>query len=218
MNYFAHAHVAASLGNPDAALLGAMLPDFAQMIGVRIAGLRHPALAAGAALHHRTDAAFHASPSFRGLVREGVQALVQARVARGPARGAAHVGVELLLDAALAGSEVADARYLGALRLAPALEGEIRWREECGHPRWKTLQTRLLGAGPPAPCPAPAQLAERIGRVLESRPRLRLDPGERAALADWVAWAAPVVARQAAPMLEETLAGVERAAPTPGCG
>jgi hypothetical protein len=128
------------------------------------------------------------------------------------------VGVELLLDAALAGSEVADARYLGALRLAPALEGEIRWREECGYPRWKTLQGRLLGAGPPASCPVPAQLAERIGRVLESRPRLRLDPGERAALADWVAWAAPVVARQAAPMLEETLAGVERAAPTPGCG
>jgi hypothetical protein len=208
VNYFAHASVAARLGAGDARVLGAMLPDFARMLGARLGELSDPELAQGSALHHRTDAAFHVSPTFRALEREGVRELLAAGVRRGPARGAAHVGLELLLDASLAGGEH-DGRYLAALGTAPALADAIAWRPAQGASRWRRLHARLRAAGPPSRRPAPERVAERIARALAPRPRLRLEADEPARVTRWLAAAAPTVERRAAEMLDETLVRLE---------
>jgi hypothetical protein len=83
-------------------VLGAMLPDLAAMARLKLPA-RIPAgpLAEGVALHHRTDGAFHGDPSFVGLTHQTLDLLTSHGVARGPARGVAHVGVELLLDGEL---------------------------------------------------------------------------------------------------------------------
>ena len=206
MNYFAHARVATAVGGGDALVLGAMLPDFAHMMGVRISGLEHPRLAEGTALHRRTDAAFHTSPEFRRLLSAGIQDLGSAGLRRGPARGAAHVGLELLLDVALAGDEAGDAGYLGALHAAPDLLGTIGWSDACGASRWPRLHRRLLAAGLPSSESPP--IAERVARALASRPRLRLEPGERAPLERWLAATAEPVSRAAPRLLGDTLAGL----------
>jgi hypothetical protein len=209
--------VAARLGCGDARVLGAMLPDFARMLGVRLGDLAHPELAEGTSLHHSTDAAFHASPGFRALERESVAALQAAGLRRGPARGAAHVGLELLLDAALAGSED-DSRYLAALDAAPGLADAIAWRPPHGAPRWQRLHVRLRAAGPPARRPPAGRVARRIQRALAPRPRLRLADPETDRVTDWLAETAPLVERRAPELLEQTLAPLRTTPPGRGPG
>lgn len=204
MNYFAHARVAAGQDDDPAFVLGAMLPDFAHMIGERGAGLDHPGLRSGETHHHRADAAFHRAPGFVTLVRDAAARLVATGLARGPALACAHVGVELLLDGALVGDPRADAPYLEALRAAPALRGSIRWRGPSGARRFQRLQERLAAAGPPAALRDPARVTERLARTLEPRPRLRLAAHEHPVVERWVARARPAVQRVAPRLLAET--------------
>src|SRR5687768_8762401 len=76
-----------------------MLPDLASMAGVRLDTTELPDdVAAGVRHHYAADAAFHGHESFIRLLRTVRTALADAGVARGPARAAAHVGVELALD------------------------------------------------------------------------------------------------------------------------
>jgi len=207
LNYFAHARIATSLGGDDAHVLGAMLPDFAHIVGIRIDAIEHASLSRGASLHHRTDSAFHATRAYRILQREGVGDLEAAGLGRGPARGAAHVGIELLLDVALTGDPDGDAGYLRALAAAPALADAIRWSDERGASRWKTLHTRLVAAGTPSS--SPERIAERVARALASRPRLRLAPKDLGPVALWLAASAGPVERAAPLLLEQTLAGLD---------
>jgi hypothetical protein len=213
LNYFAHARIAAAR-DADAAVanacdpafvLGAMLPDFAHMIGARVADLAHPALRSGAQHHHQADAAFHRAPAFVALVRGATRALAAGGLARGPARGAAHVGIELLFDGALVGDPHADAAYVSALGAAPALDAAIRWSRADGPLRWQQLHARLLAHGPPVSLREPAHVSERVARALAPRPRLALARHQHAIVERWLADAHPQVTAVAPRLLAETI-------------
>ncbi len=105
MNFFGHALIAqrdeATRGPVRAEfVLGAMLPDFASMLRTRLPLASLDALEAGLSFHHRTDDAFHGSQSFLEFSGQAFSFLSDRGVSRGTARAVAHVGVELLLDAA----------------------------------------------------------------------------------------------------------------------
>jgi hypothetical protein len=151
------------------------------MVGARLVdGAAADDVAAGIALHHACDRAFHALPGFRALERDAIAALEVRGVDRGPARGAAHVAVELLLDGALIGRDrAADARYLEAVALAPthgAAHGD--------HPRMGDLIARLARQGLPIAYRDPREVARRTAWALAGRPRLALDAAGAVALAE----------------------------------
>lgn len=100
MNFLAHAEVARRLpGTGDAVVLGAMLPDLAHLVPVRVARQRlHGGLADGWACHLAADQAFHADPRFRGAIAGMARRLRDRGWPRWPALAAAHVSWELLLD------------------------------------------------------------------------------------------------------------------------
>src|SRR3954452_22349226 len=107
MNFFGHALIAQRAETTRGPIrsefvLGAMLPDFASMLRTRPPFSTLDALSAGLWFHHRTDDAFHGSPSFLQFSGDASRFLSDRGVARGTARAVAHVGVELLLDAAFA--------------------------------------------------------------------------------------------------------------------
>ena len=178
MNFFGHALVASWRSEHPAFALGAMLPDFARMVGAR-AATDHAEVSAGVAFHHVTDRAFHVMPAFRALESETIRLLSAAGLARGPARAAAHVSVELCLDANLIDQPNAADNYLAALSLAPTID--LVWTPPTAVPRWHAVHTRLLARG--VPPPIPAQIADRVTAALASRPMLSLDPAASAALA-----------------------------------
>jgi hypothetical protein len=177
VNFFGHALVASWRSAHPAFALGSMLPDFATMVGAR-AETDHPELSAGIAFHHATDRAFHRIPAFRTLESETTALLAAAGLGRGPSRGAAHVSVELCLDAALVDEPNAIDTYLAALALAPDMP--LSWSSPDALPRWHSLHTRLLSRG--APQPDPAAIATRVTYALSSRPLLSLDPASASAL------------------------------------
>ncbi|HEY8093119.1 MAG TPA: hypothetical protein VID93_05030, partial [Acidimicrobiales bacterium] len=103
MNFVSHM-VVARQATPEATtplLLGAAAPDLARMARLPVATAGPPDFAAGVATHHRTDAVFHGLDWFRATNRRLVRDLSDRGVRRGPARGAAHVLIELLLDGAV---------------------------------------------------------------------------------------------------------------------
>jgi hypothetical protein len=65
--------------------------------------------------HWRTDEVFHRSPAFLALTHQAVVWLSARGVRSGSALAAAHVGVEVLLDAALSDDERAQGAYRAAL-------------------------------------------------------------------------------------------------------
>jgi hypothetical protein len=181
MNFFGHA-VAAAWREPSPTFaLGAMLPDWVGMCGARlIAAPAAGSLADGIAFHHATDQAFHALPGFRALEQRAIAALGAAGLPRGPARGAAHVAVELLLDGVLVEREpAAGPLYLAALDAAPA-HGAVHGDD----PRMATLVARLGGQGLPLAYRDPSQVARRTAFALARRPRLALDDDGQRRLAD----------------------------------
>ncbi|MEB2325122.1 MAG: hypothetical protein OZ921_21590, partial [Sorangiineae bacterium] len=115
MDFFGHAAVASWHGAGTGLALGAMLPDFAGMILARPPPAAHSGITEGIRLHHRTDAVFHDAPAFRELSTRALEWLEDRGLRRGSARAIAHVGVEMLLDAAVADDAGARAAYLGAL-------------------------------------------------------------------------------------------------------
>lgn len=209
VNFFGHAVVARERRDDPAFVLGAMLPDFAGMCGGRIAGVDHDTLAAGIALHHASDAAFHRLERFRQLCRDAERALRERGVGKGGARGAAHVAVELLLDGALVTDREAAASYVAAVERAhPDDLGErIRWRAPATPERFAWLQARLAERGVPVGYRDLDVVGERIARVLAPRPLLALAPRElgllRAAL--------PALAAEVHAAAGELISGVRRA-------
>lgn len=169
VNYFGHAAVASwSAAAGPGVTLGAMLPDFAGMIGGRIASADDAAVTGGIALHHATDAAFHRLPAVTGLMRELDEHLDRGGCARGPRRAVAHIGVELLLDGVLVDEPAYRAAYLAALAHEPALT----WRDPDAAPRFAVLLDRLRGHGVPDDLRRPEAIASRVQRVLAHRPLL----------------------------------------------
>lgn len=182
-----------------------MLPDFATMIHARPPSTRHAELGDGIAFHHATDAAFHAAPTFRSLMAQANAELLANGVRRGSARAAAHVGVEILLDAELAREEAARLAYRSALLCAidPPLALEIDWRDEDQRGRFaelcRVLETRGLSAGHVSP----ELVSLRLSRALAGHPRLALDAAAELVVSDWARAAAPLVAASAPALLDE---------------
>lgn len=185
-----------------------MLPDFAHMLGQRVSGLANHGLRSSERHHRKTDACFHRCSTFLALLRDATAALTDAGLGRGPARGAAHVGIELLCDGALVDDPHAQASYLGALEAAPELESAIHWSSPEGTLHWQRLQSRLRMNGLPYALRDPMRVTERFARALEGRPRLRIAPHERAIVERWVVGARPQVDRAAPELLAQTLAAI----------
>ena len=184
VNFFGHATVASWQGANPGLTLGAMLPDFATMCRARIAHVHSDDIAAGVALHHRTDAAFHQLDIFVELCADTTQRLRQHGVAKGGARASAHVAVEMFLDGALLDDEAASTGYLAAIELAPSCDEAILWQAPDQAMRWDHLCKRLGETGLPRAYRDPIQVAERITWILARRPRLALADDEAEILRD----------------------------------
>jgi acyl carrier protein phosphodiesterase len=187
MNFFGHAVVSQHVGPPRSAgplavaaeggalvgtpgyALGAMLPDFASMCGGRLDRAEEATVAAGIALHHRTDAVFHTLPVVVALMRELGARLHEGGCGRGPARAVSHIGVELLLDGVLVSDPGCRQLYVEALAHSAA---SVVWRDAEDPARFTRLQGRLRTYGVPDDLQRPAAVTERLLRVLRGRPRL----------------------------------------------
>ena len=218
MNFFGHAVLAAAHAQGSEFVLGAMLPDFISILGVRPPRLEMGTLARGVTFHHRTDAVFHGTAVFRSLQSQASEHLLALGVRRGPVRAVAHVGVELLIDAALAWSlaeatpsesAASDESYLGALELGSAplnsLAPEV-WSES---QRLMGLCQRLRQAGVDRfRVDADGAMTE-LGRILARRPRLALVDAEAAAVSLWARQAFVVVKTDLPLLLDELKNGLE---------
>ena len=214
MNFFGHATLAARVSDRPEFVLGAMLPDFASMLGLREPRAQDRVLAAGIHFHHLTDRAFHDHATFRRLCREATVVLGTRGVARGTARAVAHVGVELLLDAALAESATARSAYVAGLRAGqrPELLRNLHW-PSAEQVRLGRLMNRLEGGfeehGDRAHVPS-SQIVERLSRALGRRPRLAIAPRDLPAVVDWVEFTHGAVVASAPALLHELTGDVER--------
>ena len=205
MNYFGHTVLAVRRGGDRAFVLGAMLPDFATMIRARPPRTAHADIDSGMQFHRRTDDVFHRSAVFRQLTQEAVVWLSARGVRSGSALAVAHVGVELLLDAALSGDEPAQRAYLAALSGAAHddLGQYLTWDSDDERERFDHLRTRLLDRGAIDGDIAPETVAERLRRALVDRPRLALDDAAVRTARDWALAARPSVSACAAPLLAD---------------
>jgi len=186
MNFFGHAAIAGRFRASPEFVFGAMLPDFCGMLGLGTPGVTADTLGAGVRFHHLTDHAFHELGTFRTFCRDAARWLDAQGVRRGTARAVAHVGVELLLDAALAEGEGARTHYLDALGAGqdPAL---LERSAFCPEDRTslgglaRTLALRGI-----APNPDTTVVVARLERALAARPRLAIEPRDRGPVGSWV--------------------------------
>ena len=172
MNFFGHAVVAGFSDQEPRFVLGAMLPDFAGMVGARVRVVHDPMLKAGIEHHHRTDAAFHSSPVFVTFMHDTMQALEAVGLARGPARATSHVGIELLLDGLFAHEATRVVHYKRALNVATHMDdlNSIQGLVGIGQ-----LVQRLLSAPIPDGYRDVNFVVQRVQTILSPRPRLRWD-------------------------------------------
>jgi len=210
MNFFGHALLAQrdelARGEVRAEfVLGAMLPDFASMLRARPPLSTFAPLSAGVSFHHRTDEAFHGSQAFLELSGRAVNFLSERRVSRGTARAVAHVGVELLLDAAFAREDGANEAYLSALSCAstdPVQHG-IQWHTHDSGERFQHLCHRLQERGRFSINPASEVIAQRLQGILAGRPRLAMDEHGLSVVRDWVESARSQITSSAPRLLRE---------------
>ena len=186
MNFFSHAAVALRFSEAPEFVLGAMLPDFASMLGARLGTIGDPTLERGVRFHHLTDHVFHDLDVFRTLSREALVELRARGLEKGTARAVAHVGVEILLDATLGQSASAQAAYLSGLEagLRPELIASVAW-PDADRRRLADLLETLVRRGIVLDTSSQT-IAERIKRTLARRPRLALGDDDPPRVRDWV--------------------------------
>jgi hypothetical protein len=193
VNFAAHIVVAHRAG---AAPLSAAAPDLAHMARLPLS----PAVDAGH--HHRADAAFHELAWFRSRTSEVTRALTREGVRRGPARGGAHVLVELLLDGAVLGSDrdgaaVFDEVWASLGRPDPEVVALV----EAEHRQaWADFLDQVTRRLDPYAYADPAYAADRAVGTLSRRPRLAMDDDEHAVLR---ALAQPIPADEASDVLRQ---------------
>ena len=210
MNFFGHALIAqrdeATRGPIRAEfVLGAMLPDFASMLRTRPPSATLDALRAGVSFHHRTDEAFHGAQSFLEFSRLASSFLSSHGVSRGTARAVAHVGVELLLDAAFAHERGGNEAYLSAIAcgLTERVRGHIQWATSEASERFQHLCHSLQRRGQFQVNPPSELVAERLRNILADRPRLAMDDQGLFVVRKWVESARSQITSGAPQLLRE---------------
>jgi hypothetical protein len=192
VNFGAHIVVADRVG---AAPLIAAAPDLASMARLALA----PGVDAGH--HHRADAAFHDLVWFRRRTTDLSAELQSQGVRRGPARGAAHVAVELLLDGAVLADEESAATFDAAWAALGEADDEVASLvAEADRPAWHDFLERVTTHLDPYAYAEPAYAAGRTAGTLSRRPRLALDDAEAAVLAGVVH---PIAPEEAQEVLDE---------------
>jgi acyl carrier protein phosphodiesterase len=179
VNFFGHAAVASWRSPSAGTVLGAMLPDFATMAGLRLPASADPDVQAGIALHHATDAAFHTLPPVLALMRDLDARLAALGCARGPRRAASHIGIELLLDGIL----VDDPTYRDAYTRALAHDDPTLTFATQPPDRFHFLLARLRAHGVPYDLQSPDAITLRLSRMLAHRPLLAPSRSDLAAIA-----------------------------------
>jgi hypothetical protein len=174
VNFFGHAAVARLVDDDPAFLLGAMAPDLLKMCRAAAGAATSPKVAAGQAHHLEVDAWFHGNPAFTALAGWAARALVEAGLPHGPARGAAHVGVELVLDGILAVDGRARAAYARSLADAEAARAPFVFDDETSRARWQALVVRLRAGAIPEAYRDLDFVTARVVGALGRRPRLAI--------------------------------------------
>lgn len=209
MNFFGHAAVARLVDDDPAFVLGAMAPDLLGMCGLATGAPTSPRLAAGQAHHLAVDAAFHGSAPFGALQAWAARALVAAGLRRGPARGAAHAGIELLLDGVLAADARARDAYQRGLASAERTPELFVWSEESARSRWLGFVRRLRAGTLPDGYRDPSFVTDRLIGALGHRPRLALTPAEIAPLRAFIPTLQRRVAAEASDLMPRTGAALD---------
>jgi acyl carrier protein phosphodiesterase len=175
VNFFGHAHFARRVSTAPRFVLGAMLPDLANMVGTRLRAQVEPEIAAGVRDHHQVDDVFHQAPTFVALSGEAYRELSARGLSWGSARAVAHVATELFLDGVLTAEPATAAAYQDAVTSAvtaetlAALSVADQDRERFGR-----LFERLASHGLPDRYRDPVFVRDVLRRVLEGRARLAL--------------------------------------------
>lgn len=207
MNFFSHAVVAARRSDDPRWILGSMLPDFVSMAGLRLESVTGDApLERGVAFHHTCDDAFHGAPIFVDLMELAREELELDGLDSGPAMAIGHVGVELLLDGYLVEQRGVTVGYRAAIEEAAHVDVLLRFvglEPEQGGARWRDMAERLANAPVPQRYTEPAFVADRLVRILSSRPRLAVPFGREPLVHDWARRAAPEVSRRAPALFEQ---------------
>lgn len=201
-----HAAVASFYDASPGFVLGAMLPDFFGMLGMK-GGVASTELARGVAFHHASDAAFHDAPAFLVLTRAACKDLSALGLPKGPARAVAHIGVELLLDPLILSRPGARNAYARALEYASVLEGELAIGNDEAR-RLRDLARLLLARGLGSPEDLQHVVA-RIRRTLSERPRLALDDVTEAAVRKWVVGVQPRVVGCSSDVIRQVLSKLD---------
>jgi hypothetical protein len=203
MNFFGHAFVAGWLSEREPFILGAMLPDLASVLRVSVPTSSLLELSAGIEFHHATDRAFHAAEVFRALEQQARLSLAAAGLPKGARRALAHIGVEFLIDAELAGRAPGWTGYVDALRFgsSDACGSCLRWAGAGLSQRFATLCLRL-GAATTGGADT-GLLVQRLVAALAGRPRLELQPEQVPLLGPWLGECRPEVARGMPELLAE---------------
>jgi hypothetical protein len=210
VNFFGHAVVATWRSRADGFVLGAMLPDFAGMIGTRPPSVTHDDVDRGMAFHHETDRVFHESVTFRALQADARRDLRGLGLPRPSALAVAHIGVEILLDGSLADDTAAREAYGRALSSGrhDSLGSHIEWSDAATRERFQKLRGVLEARGIPSGAADASAVAWRVAKALESRPRFRLDPEGERIVYSWAARASGLVADAADSVVAELRAGL----------
>jgi len=166
-------------------------------------------LLAGVGAHHRTDAAFHDSAWFRDRNRALVRTLSDHGVRRGPARGAGHVLVELLLDGALLTEPDHASTFAPAWEALGRPTAEALAMVPAGHrDRWSGLLEQLTRRLDPTAYVDPVYAADRTAGTLARRPRLAMTEAEQATLRQVAADLQPAIRDEAPGTLAEVVAAL----------
>jgi hypothetical protein len=207
MNFFSHAVVAARRSEDPRWILGSMLPDFVSMAGLRLEAVRGDApLERGVAFHHQSDDAFHGAPIFVELMEQAREELERDGLDGGPAMAIGHVGVELLLDGHLVEEHGVTPGYRAAIEEAAHVDVLLTFHgldTEQGSARWRRMAERLAAAPVPERYTEPAFVADRLVRILASRPRLAVPFGREGLVHAWAKRAAPEISRRAPALFTE---------------
>jgi hypothetical protein len=184
VNYFGHAALAILCNESPAFVLGAMLPDLAQMVGVHVSDAESSVdrdVRAGLNFHLKTDAHFHDTATFRSLNLRSLSEFKRMEVSKGPARACAHIGVEMLIDAELAQRTQFQTPYHEALRFGV----QNHERLGCASPEARRvcgLLQHLDDKGITLHAATEERFILRLERALGARKRLRPTPHELAAM------------------------------------